>query len=295
MNTNSIIMKKRMYFFVVPALLLFLIFWIIPVFQLFKWSFTDFNGVNLNYNFVAFKNYKALLGEELLGASIKNTLLYTIIMTICANVVALFFAVILNLKIRGKGFYRSALYIPTLFSAIVVGFIWSYVYMPDKGMIASVLSLLGIDNVTLNILGNYKSALYGIIAVDIWKNIGTTIIIYLAGLQTVDSSILESSRIDGCSNWKMITRVQLPLISYTITINLILNIISGLKAFDYSFIMTNGGPGKATNTLMFSIYKIAFTERMFGKAAAFSMIAFIVIILITGLLLTCLKKREVEL
>lgn len=288
-------MKKRMYLFAIPALLLFLVFWIIPVFQLFRWSFTDFNGVNLDYNFVGLKNYKTLFGEQVLGDSIQNTLLYTFLMALIGNLAALCFAILLNSKIRGKGFYRSALYIPTLFSAIVVGFIWSYVYMPEKGMIASLLSVFGFHNSELNILGNYKSALYGIIAVDIWKNIGTTIIIYLAGLQTVDESLMESGRIDGCSNWKLITKIQLPLIAYTITINLILNIISGLKAFDYSFIMTNGGPGKATNTLMFSIYKIAFTERMFGKAAAFSMIAFVLIIVITGLLLTYMKKREVEL
>jgi len=284
-----------MYLFTIPALFFFLTFWVFPVLQLFYYSVTNFNGINYNYDFVGFKNYITLFKEGSMVNSIKNTLIYTAIIVIGSNLLGLVVAMALNIRIRGKAFFRTSAYIPALFSAIVVGFIWSYVYMPDNGMIASVMNLIGLDGSKFNVLGNYKTALYAIALVEIWKSFGTTMIIYLAGLQTVDESLLEAGKIDGCSEWQLIRKVKIPLISSTITINIILNVIGGLKAFDYAFIMTNGGPGKSTNTLMFTIYKIAFTDQMMGKASAFSVVSFIVIILITIFLLIFLNKREVEL
>lgn len=283
-----------MYAFVIPALLLFCIFWVFPVFQLFYYSITNFNGINYNYDFVGFKNYITLLKDGTMFNSIRNTLIYAAIIVIGSNVLGLAAAMALNIKIRGKAFFRTSAYIPALFSAIVVGFIWSYVYMPDSGLIPSLMNLVGLDGSKFNILGNYKTALYGIAFVEIWKNFGTTMIIYLAGLQTVDESLLEAGRIDGCTEWQLIRLVKVPLITATITINVILNVIAGLKAFDYAFIMTNGGPGKSTNTLMYTIYKIAFTDQMMGKASAFSVVSFIVIILITITMLIFMNKKEVE-
>jgi len=291
----SLVFPRRMYIFAVPALLLFCTFWVFPVLQLFFYSVTDFNGVNYNYNFVGFDNYISLFQDGTLTNSVKNTLIYAVVIVVGSNILGLVIAMALNIKIRGKAFFRTAAYMPALFSAIVVGFIWSYVYMPGSGMISSLMNLLGMDGNSFNVLGDFTWALFAIAIVEIWKGFGSTMIIYLAGLQTVDESMLEAGRIDGCTEWQLIRSIKLPLISATITINVILSVINGLKAFDYSFIMTNGGPGKSTNTLMFTIYKIAFSDQMMGKASAFSVASFIVIILITIFMLIFLNKREVEL
>ncbi|HIT91293.1 MAG TPA: sugar ABC transporter permease [Candidatus Merdenecus merdavium] len=288
-------MPKKMFWFSTPAVIMYTIFWIFPVFQLLRYSFTNFNGVNQNYDFIGLKNYMALLKDGTLQSVLPNTLIYTIVMVVGSNVLALVLALLLNSKIKGKGIYRTGVYLPTLFSAIVIGFIWTYVYMPGDGMIASIMNSIGLDGDKFNILANFNTALYAIIAVDIWKQVGTTMIIYLAGLQTIDTSLLEASQIDGCTGWQMIRHVKLPLISATITINVVLSVINGLKAYDYAFIMTNGGPGKSTNTLMFAIYKLAFNEQMMGKSAALSMIAFVLIITITIGMLIFMNKREVEL
>ncbi|KPG70671.1 sugar ABC transporter permease [Enterococcus sp. RIT-PI-f] len=287
-------MNNRLYIFVLPALIIFGVFWIWPFIKLFTYSVTDFNGFNLNYNHVGFSNFKTLFDSGILFNSISNTLIYTAILVIGGNLLAIVLALALNSKIKGMAFYRSAAYIPALFSAIVIGFIWSYVYMPSSGLIASLMNMIGLDGSSFNILGDYGKALYGITIVDIWKNVGQTMIIYLAGLQTIDNSVLESAKIDGCSEWQIIRFVKIPLLAPSITINVILNVINGLKSFDYPFIMTNGGPGDSTNTLMFSIYKMAFTEQQFGKAAAFSVISFLVIIAITAVLLIFMNKRERE-
>jgi len=294
LKNNSLVFPKKLYFFMLPALALFVVFWVVPIFQLFYYSVTDFNGVNYDYNFVGFDNFKILFSEGTLVNSIKNTLIYALLVVVGTNILGLAVAMALNTKLRGKTFFRTCSFMPALFSAIVVGFIWSYVYMPGSGMISSIIDLFGGDGSNVNLIGGFNTALIAIIIVDIWKGFGTTMIIYLAGLQTVDESLIEAGRIDGCSTWKLFTKVKLPLISSTITINIILNVIAGLKAFDYSFIMTNGGPGKATNTLMYTIYKIAFKDQMMGKASALSVVSFIVIIAITIFMLRLLNKKEVE-
>ncbi len=291
----SLVFPNRMYLFVVPALALFLTFWVIPVFQLFYYSVTNFNGIDYHYKFVGLQNYVTLFKEGTLVNSIKNTLVYAIIIVAGSNLLGLALALALNVKTRGKGLFRTAAYIPALFSAIVTGFIWSYVYMPESGMIATLMNLVGLEGSTFNVLGNFKTALFAIAAVEMWKGFGSTMIIYLAGLQTIDDSLIEAGKIDGCTEWQLIRNVKLPLISATVTINVILSVIGGLKAFDYAFLMTNGGPGKSTNTLMFTIYRIAFNDQMMGKASAFSVVAFIVIILITIFMLIFMNKREVEL
>lgn len=294
-NYTSPVFKKQMYFFLIPALAFFLIFWIYPVLQLFYYSITDFNGINYDFDFVGFKNYVKVLSNGTLTNSMKNTLIYAVVTVVISNILGLAIAMILNTKIKLKGLFRTCAYFPALFSAIVVGFIWSYVYMPEAGMIANLISMLGGDGAAFNPLGNYRTALFAIAFVEIWKGFGTTMIIYLAGLQTVDESLLEAASIDGCTEWQKIRFVKLPLISATITINVILSVIAGLKAFDYSFIMTNGGPGKSTKTLMFQVYETAFTDQKMGRASAFSVLAFAFIIIVTVLMLIYMNKKEVEL
>lgn len=294
-SSASLVFTSKMYYFLIPALSFFLIFWIYPVLQLFYYSITDFNGIDYNFNFVGMKNYAKVLTNGTLVNSMKNTLIYAVVTVCISNLIGLSVAMALNTKIKMKGLFRTCSYFPALFSAIVVGFIWSYVYMPGAGMIANLITMIGGNGAAFNPLGNYKTALFAIAVVEIWKGFGTTMIIYLAGLQTVDESLIEAAGIDGCTQWQQIRYVKLPLISSTITINVILSVIAGLKAFDYSFIMTNGGPGKSTKTLMFQVYETAFMDQKMGRASAFSVLAFAFIILITILMLLYMNKKEVEL
>ena len=293
-SNTSLTFNNKMFLFMIPALAFFLIFWIYPVLQLFYYSLTNFNGINYNFDFVGLKNYAKVFDNGTVINSLKITIIYAAVTVILINIIGLAIAIMLNEKIRMKGFYRTAAFFPALFSAIVVGFIWSYVYMPTNGMIASLVSLLGGDGAKFNPLGDFKMALFAIAIVEVWKGFGSTMIIYLAGLQTVSDSVLEAGRIDGCNGWQLTRLVKLPMIRPTITINIILSVINGLKAFDYSFIMTNGGPGKSTKTLMFQIYEIAFTDQKMGRASAFSVVAFIFIIVVTMLMLVFMNKREVE-
>ena len=293
-KSNLLIFPLGMYVFIIPALVLFLTFWIFPILQMSYYSITDFNGINPNYSFVGFRNYISILRDGTLTNSLRNTIVYTIIMVAANNVLGLVLALVLTSKIKFKGFFRTCIFLPALFSAIVVGFIWSYVFMPGDGMVASLIRFTGGNAQSFNILGNFRTALYGIVTVEIWKNFGYTMLIYLAGLQTIDESLLEASRIDGCNEIQTIAHIKIPLLYFTITINTVFNVINGLKAFDYAFIMTNGGPGRSTNTLMFAIYRMAFTERQMARASALSVVSFTFIVIVTIGLLKYMNKREVE-
>jgi raffinose/stachyose/melibiose transport system permease protein len=294
-RSYSLVFPGKMYVFVLPALVLFLTFWIFPLLQMFYYSFTNFNGINYNYAFTGFRNFLAIMQDGTLATALRNTIVYTLLIVVFSNLLGLSIALLLNANIKGKGFFRTCCFIPALFSPIVVGFIWAYMYMPGRGMIASIISLLGGNGDGFNIIGNYKTALCAIALVEIWKNFGSTMLIYLAGLQTIDESLLEAARIDGCNQAQEIFNIKIPMLYFTITINTVLSVIGGLKAFDYAFIMTNGGPGKATNTLMFTIYKIAFTEQRMGRASALSVVSFLFIVAITVCLLIFMNKKEVEL
>jgi raffinose/stachyose/melibiose transport system permease protein len=278
-----------------PAIVLFFVFWIFPILQMFYYSITNFNGINYHYSFVGGKNFLSIFQDGTLSNSLKNTVVYTVIMVAASNSIGLLIALALNVNVRAKGFFRTCSFLPALFSAIVVGFVWSYVFMPGEGMVASLIRILGGNPNKFNIIGDYRTALYAIAIVEIWKSFGYTMLIYLAGLQTIDQSLLEAACIDGCNELQTIVHIKLPLLYFTITINTVLSVISGLKAFDYAFIMTNGGPGKSTNTLMFTIYRMAFTERQMGKASALSVVSFAFIVLIIIGLLAYMNKNEVEL
>ena len=130
--------------------------------------------------------------------------------------------------------------------------------------------------------------------VETWKTSGTMTIIYLAGLQNISEEVIESAKIDGCTGWQAIRFVKIPMLSNTITINVMLGLIGGFKSFDYVFALTGGGPGSSSSTLMYSIYKMAFVESQFGKAEALAAVAFVFILIISVIVLKIMKRKELE-
>lgn len=286
--------KKRMYWFAVPALAVYVTFWICPVLLTFYYSLTNSNGFDTQYRYVGFQNYEYLLKDGTLANAMKNTLVYTVGSVIATNVLALALAMGLNAKLRLSGLYRTFAYVPTLFSTIVVGFIWGFIYLPDYGLLSALLNKVGLGGWELNLLGDASTALWATMAVDVWKGFGGTMIIYLAGLQSVPAELEEAGRMDGANGWQLIRRIKLPLLAAAVTINVTLGLINGLKQFDYIYTMTQGGPGKSTRTLMFEMFRMAFAESLFGKAAALGVISFVVISAVTMVFVKLLRSREVS-
>ena len=285
--------KRRILFlFIVPALVFYLVFWISPVLMSFFYGLTNWSGLG-DYDFVGLDNFKFLIKEGTLFNSMRNTIIYAVIVVVWGNLQALALALLLNMKLKARGAFRTIFYIPALFSTIVVAFIWSYVYAPYYGMLYEVLGKVGIGE-NLNILGSTSTALIAVAFVETWKTSGTMTIIYLAGLQNIPEEVMESARIDGCSAWQSTIRVKIPMLANTITINVMLGLINGFKSFDYVFALTGGGPGTSSSTLMYSIYKMAFMEGQFGKAEALAAVAFIFILAISVVTLLIMKRKEIE-
>ena len=258
----------------------------------FFYGLTNWSGLG-DYDFVGLDNFKFLIKEGTLFNSMRNTIIYAVIVVVWGNLQALALALLLNMKLKARGAFRTIFYIPALFSTIVVAFIWSYVYAPYYGMLYEVLGKVGIGE-NLNLLGSTSTALIAVAFVETWKTSGTMTIIYLAGLQNIPEEVMESARIDGCSAWQSTIRVKIPMLANTITINVMLGLINGFKSFDYVFALTGGGPGTSSSTLMYSIYKMAFMEGQFGKAEALAAVAFIFILAISVVTLLIMKRKEIE-
>lgn len=290
---GAITKKRILYLFILPALILYLTFWILPVLMSFYYGFTDWSGIG-KYKFIGFHNFISLSKDGTLLTSLINTFIYAAFSVVYGNILALSLSMLLDLKLRLKSFFRPMFYIPTLFSSVVVGFIWGYVYAPYNGMLSGVFEMLGLAKYAPNFLANSHTALIATAFVEKWKAIGVMVVIYLAGLQNISQDAVESGMIDGCNTWQIIKNIKIPLLSNSITVNVILGVISGLKAFDYIYIMTGGGPGKSTNTLMYSVYKMAFLENQYGLAEALAAISFIIILIISIAVLGYMKKKEIE-
>ena len=286
--------KKRnvLLLFIVPALLMYVTFWILPVLMSFFFCFTNWSGMG-EYKFIGLNNFKYLLKDGTMFNSMKNTVIYAVFVVTYGNIQALTLALILNKKLKAKGFFRTVFYLPALFSTIVVAFLWSYVYAPYYGMISEIFNKLGLD-VVPNLLGQKGTSLLASAFVETWKTSGTMTIIYLAGLQNISEEVIESAKIDGCTGWQAIRFVKIPMLSNTITINVMLGLIGGFKSFDYVFALTGGGPGNSSSTLMYSIYKMAFVESQFGKAEALAAVAFLFILMISVIVLRIMKRKELE-
>ncbi|MDR0639021.1 MAG: sugar ABC transporter permease [Spirochaetaceae bacterium] len=279
-------------FFILPAFALYVGFIIIPSLTSIQLSFTNWDGINPNYRSVGLGNYSEILSSRRFYSALKNTLLLTLIVSIGENVFAL--ALALD-KVRWlKGFFRSVFYIPVLISGVVSGFIWLTMFNWNFGVFNTLLRK-GSESLAVNWIGDPAIVLYSLAATIIWKGAGYYMVIYLAGLQGIPKDCLESVVIDGANPWQSFWHIVFPLLSGTITINFTLSLINGLKIFDQIVVMTNGGPGFASETVTYLIYRAAFSESRQGFGTALAVILFIIIFILNAVQSRALRLREVEL
>lgn len=275
--------------FLIPALLLFIFLFALPLIQGFIYTFTDWNGVSRNYNFVGILNYKNLLKDDMFKLSIVTTFKYAILVMIFQNAIGLLLAVVLDNSIKAKNFFRTVFFMPTVLSVILAGFIWSSIYakaLPAFGNIFGVY--------IPSMLGNPKLVIPALVIIQLWQWSGHTMIIYIAGLQTIPRELYESAKVDGAGVFQTFRHVTFPLLGPSITINSVLVLAGALKVFDLVYATTSGGPGYSSTTITLEIYNTTFTTGLAGYGATMAFVFFIFIILITLLQVKILSKREVE-
>ncbi|GFI15273.1 sn-glycerol-3-phosphate transport system permease protein UgpA [Lachnospiraceae bacterium] len=280
--------------FIAPAFILFTLFIIVPTVSSVYYSFTSWDGISPNVKFIGLANYREIFTSDRFGNAMKNTIILTVFISIFENAIALALALIVDNVRWGKNFFRSAFYIPVLISGIVSGFIWKIMYNYNFGTFNAVLSNLGLDGWKQDWLGNSALTLMMIGVVLIWKGAGYYMIIYLASLQSVSQDLIEAAQIDGASPWQRFRSITVPLISGAFTINFTLSLINGLKVFDQINVMTDGGPGFTSETLVYLLYKVGFNEGRQGFGTAVGIMLLFIIIVLNTIQQKFLRSREVQ-
>lgn len=269
--------------FVFPALLGMLIFIIIPIFFSFGLSFAKWDLLN-PIQFVGLDNYKEIFTEPLFGKILLNTIVFALATSFFGVIIPLILAAIMNSKIRGADFFKTAYFLPFITPMIVIGIVWEWIFDPNIGLLNKVLQ------VHINWLYDPHWAMPALIIVSVWKLIGYNMIIFLSGFSGISNSMFEAAKIDGANPVETFFYVTIPLLSPTIFFVVIITAVSSFQVFDLIYLMTQGGPLDSTNVLVYAIYKNAFEYFNAGKASAIAYVLFVIILVLTLLQWNMRKK-----
>ena len=259
---------------VLPALAGTFVFIIIPVFFSFYLSFCKWDLLS-NIEFVGLKNYFELLSSSNFSLIIQNTFVFAISTAIISIILPLILAAVLNNKIRGSEFFKTAYFLPFITPMIVIAIAWEWIFDPNNGLLNYVL------RAHINWLYDTKTAMIALIMVSAWKLAGYNMVIFLSGFSAINPNLYEASKIDGANAVQTFFRITLPMLSPTIFFVLVITTISSFQVFDLIYLMTQGGPMDSTNVLVYWIYKNAFEFFNIGEASAGAYILFLIILLLT--------------
>lgn len=260
--------------FILPALIGTFIFIIIPVICSFGLSFSKWDLLN-PIQFVGLANYKEIFSEPLFYKIFWNTVVFALTTSIFGVIIPLILACILNSKIRGSEFYKTAYFLPFITPMIVIGVVWEWIFDPNIGLLNHILHL------HINWLYDTHFAMPALIIVSAWKLIGYNMVIFLSSLSGISQSLFEAAKIDGATPVQTFKNVTVPLLSPTIFFVVIITAISSFQVFDLIYLMTQGGPLDSTNVLVYAIYKNAFEYFNVGKASAIAYVLFTLILVLT--------------
>lgn len=278
--------------FVLPALVLVLVFLVFPTIQSFRYSFTNWNGVSTSYDFVGWDNFKSVMASSEFKTLFLNTFYLIILYVPVLNILAMLFAVIIYDIGKLANVYKVVLFLPNIISMVVVGFIWRTIYNPATGPLAFILDKLGLDFLIQDWIGQKHTVMPALSVAIVWFAVGFYVLIYLGGLSTVPTELYEAADVDGISWWGKLFKITIPLIAQSITINIIVSTIAILTLFDLPYVLTQGGPGYASQTMALMSYQYAFKAMSQGKAMALAAMLTIITILFSVVELFFLRKKE---
>ena len=280
---------KYFVIFILPALIIYLLFSITPFLYTFYYSFTDYTDMNpINLHFVGLKNYIKVLQTPVMLAAIKNSVIYAILLTGFQTLLGLPLAFVLNQKLKSRNLLRAVFFFPAVFSSLIIGYLWNFIMSSsDFGLINNILHQLGLG--TLNFFTS-KNALYSVILTQIWQWTGWAMVIFLANLQSISPDLYEAAEIDGANGLKKFMYVTLPLMCPSVKIVIVTGLIGGMKVFDIIYSMTSGGPGDATQTVMTVMMKKGISEGFYSTGSAFGVCFFIIVLAISAIVTKLMGK-----
>lgn len=276
--------------FIAPNFIGFLILTLIPVLFTFILSVCKWDGFN-PIEFVGLKNFQKIFKARDFLSGIRKTVIYTVFTVSITTFLSLGLAVLINQKLKGIGFFRTALFFPYIASVVAVAAVWQMLFQKDMGLINEVLRAFGVVDVP-GWLASTKWAMPAVIIVPIWKQMGYYMIIYLAALQDVPTSLVEASMMDGANAWQRFWKIKFPLLNNATFFVVMMQTINFFKSFDFIYALTEGGPGTATKLISLYIYDQSFVAWDYGKASAASVILFAIVATITGVQFLLEKKMS---
>ena len=289
-------MKNRIYplYFSLGAVVLYTLFMVIPGLMGIYLSFTDWNRYSSDIHFVGLKNFALIFSQRNYWDSILHTIIFTVVTIISKTVIALMLALLLSKGLkRFFNFHRVVIYLPAILPMIVVGIVFRSILHPTTGVLNEFLRSVGLDFLTQSWLTKPSIALYSIIAVDTWKGVGYIMVIMLAGLHVIPSEYYEAAQLDGASPWDEFWQITLPLLLPTLMVTTVLNLLYGLKVFDIVWVLTNGGPGYATETVYTVVFK-EFSKGRYGVSTALSSLLFVIMLICGYWLIHMMHSNELE-
>ncbi len=276
------------------ALVVYGVFVLLPSLLGLGYSFTNWSAYSTEVHWVGLANFKAILqpNSEYLGA-IVNTVFFTVATIILKTVIALALAVLLTSGVRRLAYlYRALIYLPALLPMVAVGIVFKSILDPDTGLLNSTLRLVGLGFLAQQWLTNIKIALWSVIGVDTWKGVGYIMVILIAGILAIPREYYEAAAIDGASGWQTFRFITLPLLRPVLAVTTVLNLLYALRVFDIVYVLTNGGPGYATDTVYTAIFN-AFSLGQWGVATALSTV-FLIVMLALGFVVLWLLRPPTE-
>lgn len=285
-------MRKWPYIlFVLPALTIYTIIVIVPLVQTFVYSFTDFDGVNRNYSFIGLDNYRTSFDSRRIVEPFKNTIIYAAAVPVIITALAIPLAVFLNGRMKTKNFQRAAFFFPSILSALFLGYVWTFILSSSKyGMVNGLLVQFGFDRQLL--LADRDMVMILVIVVTVWSQLGWHAALYIANLQTIDTTLYEAADIDGASSYQKFRYITFPGLAPAMTVSVALLILFSLKVFDLPFALTEGGPGYATTMVTQSILSLGLGSSRVGLASAMSFLFFVIIATVTFFQVMAMTRRE---
>jgi ABC-type sugar transport system permease subunit len=261
------------YAFVGPALLVLFAFIVYPICFSVWLSFHEWTGYQAEWGaFVGLQNYLTLAQDEVFWKAAVNSILFVVVRTPLEIGIGFGLALLLNRELPGRSFLRTLFFVPVVMSLIVVTILFQRILEPNTGLVNTFLRWLGLGGLAQTWLGDPRTALGSVIAISVWKNVGFSLVILLAGLQGLPIEVIEAARVDGAAGWQLTTRIVAPLMRPILAIATLLSIISGLKVFDLIFILTRGGPTYSTEVFATMLYRQAFELNDMGVASAIAVV-----------------------
>ena len=294
---KTVLERKRARFGVLwtlPTAILFIIFMVVPTFNVFRMSFFKWSGFSGDQTFVGLQNFKTLAGDMNFVHACQNTILLLVVVTSITMPIAIIFAAILTQdKIIGSGFLRFVMYVPSILSAVVIAAIFSAIYDQQDGLLNNTLGFLGLGALKRVWPGDQKIVIYSIAFAMVWQSFGYYMVMYMSSMAGVDRSLYEAAQIDGAGKVRQLFSITIPMIWQNIRTTLTFFIISSVNlSFVLATAMTNGGPDGASQTILGYMYQQAYTNSTYGYGMAIGVVIFL-FSFILSLVVSQVTKREI--